>query len=331
MEMVWGLGLSALVALAAFGAGTFLPVVGGPVFGILLGMVAAYWKRPPRFRPGIAFASKKVLQAAIILLGFEMNLASVMRTGAESLYVLGFTLAAAFLVAWSGSRLLRIGGKSSLLIGVGTAICGGSAIAAVAPIVEAGDEEVAHAISTIFLFNVVAVFLFPALGRLLGLSDRGFGMWAGTAINDTSSVVAAAYSYSDAAGAYATVVKLTRTLLIMPICLVLAFAHRRTARSTAMPSRAPGWFGFLRAFPWFVLGFLLASVIRTAAVLPLGATAFLGKGGKFLIIVAMSAIGLNTDLGKLLRNGWKPIALGLACWATVAVVSLGAQALTGAW
>jgi uncharacterized membrane protein YadS len=374
MDSAWGIGLSLLAALAAWTAGRALPVIGGPVFGILFGMVLAFWKRPPRFQKGIQFSSKKLLQAAIVLLGFEMDLASVARTGAESLLVLVFTLLAAFLAALFLSRFLRVGGRTAVLIGVGTAICGGSAIAAVSPIVEARDEEVAHAISTIFLFNVVAVFLFPFLGRLLGLSDHGFGLWAGTAINDTSSVVAAGYSYSDAAGSYATIVKLTRTLLIIPVCLVLAFAKRRRAApaggaaleaagtaqdaapaggaaleaasavggaaqeaapaggaAQAAPAGRGGAFSFAKVFPWFVLGFLLASVARTTGLLPAGLPAFLGASGKFLIIVAMSAIGLNTNLVRLLRNGARPIALGLGCWAAVALVSLAVQRLAGGW
>jgi uncharacterized integral membrane protein (TIGR00698 family) len=325
MKLVWGLGLSLLVSLPAWFAGRALPIVGGPVFAILLGMAVAAWKRPPRFQEGIRFATKRVLQAAIVLLGFGMDLGNVARTGLESLLVLAFTVAAAFLAAWGASRLVRFEGKARMLIGVGTAICGGSAIAAVAPILGADDEEVAHSISTIFLFNVAAAFIFPVLGRILGMGDQGFGLWAGTAINDTSSVVAAGYSFSDAAGAYATVVKLTRTLLIIPTCVVLALVEaRRAAGSGAKVD-------LVRIFPWFVLGFLAASLISTAGFLPSAATSGLAQTGKFLIIIAMSAIGLNTSLPRLFRNGFKPIVVGLACWVAVALSSLAVQALSGGW
>ncbi len=182
-----------------------------------------------------------------------MNLSRVLEVGGQSLLLMLFTLSAAFLTAWLGSRLLRLEPVTSVLVGVGTAICGGSAIAAVAPVVRAKDEEVATAISTIFLFNVMAVFLFPAMGHAMGMSDLGFGMWAGTAINDTSSVVAAAYSYSDAAGGMATIVKLARTLMIIPVTFALALY-------TAGKERSEGSnFKMSRVFPWFVLGFAAAA------------------------------------------------------------------------
>ncbi|MEI6874397.1 MAG: putative sulfate exporter family transporter [Spirochaetota bacterium] len=323
--MIPGLALSLALACLAWFLGFSMPIVGAPIVGILLGMGVAFWKRPPTFEAGIRAAGKTGLKAAIILLGFGMNLGNVARAGVDSLLVLCFTLLAAFLTALLASRLLGLRGNQPILIAFGTAICGGSAIAAVAPIVEASDEEVAHAISTIFLFNVLAVFLFPALGHLIGLGDRGFGLWAGTAINDTSSVVAAAYSWSDSAGAYATVVKLTRTLFIIPLTLGLALLRNRGFAGAGSGFHAG------KVFPWFVVGFLASSLARTLGLIPDSLSDSLAVGGKFLIVVAMAAIGLNTDLVKLLRNGRKPIVLGLACWAAVALTSLAAQGLTGTW
>lgn len=325
MKILWGLGLSLVLAVPALLMGKNVPIVGGPVFGILFGMLAAFWKRPARFETGIKYTSKKVLQGAIVLLGFEMNLFNVLKVGGESLFVMIFTLAAAFITAWIVSRILLLRGNTPVLIGVGTAICGGSAIAAAAPVLEADDKEVAYSISTIFLFNVIAVFLFPAAGHILAMTDTGFGMWAGTAINDTSSVVAAAYSFSSPAGAYATIVKLTRTLLIVPVTLVLAFV---TARRNPGKERE---FHPAKVFPWFVLGFLLASVVCTLEVVPSGFESALVRAGKFLIITAMVSIGLNTDIRKLLGNGLKPILLGLSCWAAVALTSLFVQHFVGGW
>ena len=210
-QMLPGFFLVIAIAIPAWIAGTFVPLIGGPVFGILLGMLLAFWKRPKAFDAGIKFSAKKILQGAIILLGFEMNLHHVFTVGSQSLLIMVFTLSAAFITAWLVGRYLQLAGNTSILIGVGTAICGGSAIAATAPVISANDKEVAYSISTIFLFNIAAVFIFPFAGHLMGMSDIGFGMWAGTAINDTSSVVAAGYSYSTAAGNFATIVKLTRT------------------------------------------------------------------------------------------------------------------------
>ena len=190
-------------------------------------------------RSGIGFPGKTVLQYSIIFLGFSLDLGVVARVGAQSLAVMLFTLTAAFITACLVGKALKLDTNLKILVGVGTSICGGSAIAAAAPVIQASDEEVTLSISTIFLFNIVAVFLFPALGHLMGMSASAFGLWAGTAINDTSSVVAAAFSYGDAAGRFATVVKLTRTLMIIPVTLVLAFVAR--PRSQAAGKGASTW------------------------------------------------------------------------------------------
>lgn len=318
MNLIKGILFSLLFAVPAWFLGRHFPIIGGPVFGILLGMIAAGFKRPEAMEPGIKYTGKKILQYSIILLGFEMNLYNVLNVGAQSFSVMVFTLLTAFLVAYFAGRMLKLDTNTTTLIGAGTAICGGSAIAAVAPVIGAKDKEVAFSISTIFLFNVLAVFIFPALGHFFNFSDTGFGMWAGTAINDTSSVVAAGYSYSHAAGDYATIVKLTRALMIVPICIFLAiFTARRNSKS--------GNFSIGKIFPWFILWFVVASIINTMHILPTEAASFLGGAGKFCIILAMSAIGLNTNLKQLIQNGIRPILLGLLCWIAVAGVSLIVQ------
>ncbi len=327
-----GLVLSLAVAIPAWFAGRAVPVIGGAVFAIAFGLGIGLFYRPARAAPGIRFASKKVLQWAIILLGFEMNIRNVLAVGSESLLVMLFTLTAAFAVAAVMWRVLAVPGNQAVLIGVGTCICGGSAIAATAPVIGADDRDVAQSVSTIFLFNVIAVFLFPALGRTLGLSDHGFGVWAGTAVNDTSSVVATASAWSEATGrgdalALATVVKLTRTLLIIPITLILAgYVSLRGRREGA---KAGGTFRFAKIFPWFVLGFLAAAILNSLGWVPPVAARDLTKTGKFLIVVAMAAIGLSTDAKRLVASGWRPIALGLACWIAVALTSLAAQGMLG--
>ncbi len=316
-----GLLLALAAATVAYNLGRLAPVVGGPVFGILLGILAAsIWALPAILGKGLKFTSKYVLQMAVILLGFDVNMASIIKVGQESLVVLAVTLSAAFLTAYWAGKSLMINGKLATLIGVGTAICGGSAIAAASSAIEAEDQDISYSISTIFLFNVIAVFLFPAIGHLLKLSDTGFGMWAGTAINDTSSVVAAGFTYSDAAGTFATIVKLTRSLMIVPVTLALAIIFSRGSK--------PGnQFQFAKVFPWFVLGFLLAAIIRSTAVLPAGITSSLALTGKFLIIAAMAAIGLNTNLRTFIKAGPRALLLGATTWIVVAVSSLLIQFL----
>jgi uncharacterized integral membrane protein (TIGR00698 family) len=320
-----GLLLAIAIALLALGLGRLAPLIGGPVFGIVLGILVRNLFSPSgRFTPGIQFAGKQVLQWSIIALGFGLSLDQVARTGLESLSVTLVTITVAFLAAWGLGRALKVHDKLKILIGVGTAICGGSAIAAVTPILKPDEHDTAFAISTIFLFNLVAVLLFPLLGHLLHLSDLGFGLWAGTAINDTSSVVAAGYSFSKAAGDYATIVKLTRATLIIPICLVLALmvAWREKKQGAAD-------FSLRKIFPWFILWFLVASAVRTAGLVPVAIQPAIHMAAEFLIIVALTAIGLSANLRKMAATGARPILLGLGVWAAVSVSSLLVQLAIG--
>ncbi|TCS75811.1 YeiH family protein [Pectinatus cerevisiiphilus] len=322
LRLLKGVVFSLIFAVPAWFLGNQFPIIGGPVFGIVFGMLAASFKRPRVVETGIRFTGKKILQYSIILLGFEMNLYVVLDIGTQSLSVMLCTLSAAFLTAIFVGKLLKLDMHTTLLIGGGTAICGGSAIAAIAPVIGAKNKTVAFSISTIFLFNILAVFIFPTLGHLFNFSDTGFGMWAGTAVNDTSSVVAAGYSYSLAAGAYATIVKLTRALMIIPVCVILALI---TSRKNAQNSK----FNIVKIFPYFILWFVVASIINTTGVLPATLSKFLGNAGKFCIVLAMSAIGLNTNLKQLFNNGIRPIILGMSCWIVVAIVSLLVQFAIG--
>lgn len=330
LQVLPGVVLCLVLGGIAWALANYIPtygkLIGGPVFAILLGMLLAFVPRPASFESGIRFSGKKLLQYSIIFIGFGMDIGSIIRTGGQSLIVMLCTIAASLLTAFLLGKALKVPSNTRTLIGVGTSICGGSAIAATAPVIDADDDEVAYAISTIFLFNIIAVFLFPALGRAFGMSDTGFGIWAGTAINDTSSVVAAGYSYSDTAGDLATIVKLTRTLMIIPITLVLALWRTRRGAGQGGGTQS---YSLAKIFPWFVLGFLLTAIINSTGLLPSAASDGLNSLGKFGIMVAMAGIGLNTNLKSLVRNGLRPIALGLGCWFAVAVVSLIVQHLVG--
>ncbi|MBN2286899.1 MAG: YeiH family putative sulfate export transporter [Tissierellales bacterium] len=318
-----GIFLSLAIGILAYTLGKLIPIVGGPVFGILLGIAVSFWKRPTYFNGGIKITGKKLLQAAIVLLGFEMNLSNVLRVGSQSLVVMLSTVTVCFVTAYWVTKWLKNPVKVATLIGVGTCICGGSAIAAAAPVINAEDDEVATAISTIFFYNIMAALIFPVIGRLTNMTDIGFGIWAGTAINDTSSVVAAAYCFSDAAGSLATIVKLTRTLLIIPVTFMLAVYTAKNQKNSQSN------FSIVKVFPWFVIGFIIACLINTAEILPVDMTGFLGKSGKFMIVMAMSAIGLNTNVNALIHNGKKPLALGAICWFMIAVTSIIVQRMIG--
>ena len=322
------------IAVPAWFLGRTFEVVGGPVFAILLGMVMAlFWKEQGQARAGITFTSKKILQLAVVLLGFGMNLSSVAKVGAQSLPIILSTITTSLVAAFVLHKLLHMDAKISTLIGVGSSICGGSAIAATAPVIGADDEEIAQSISVIFLFNVLAALTFPTLGRMLGLSNEGFGLFAGTAVNDTSSVTAAAAAWDGIHGSNtldtAAIVKMTRTLAIIPITLVLAFLRTRQEEKSV---RGTGVTVSLKEiFPWFVLFFVLASVVTTLLPLPAAVTGFLKSASKFFIVMAMAAIGLNTDVVKLVRTGGKPIFMGFCCWGAIACVSLGGQHLLHIW
>lgn len=322
-----GILFSALIAACAYFLGKKFPVIGGPVFGILFGIILNNFNRPESLEAGIKFTSKKVLQLAVVLLGFGLNLSEIIVVGKSSLLIILSTISTALIIAFVAAKVLNIDSDIATLVGVGSSICGGSAIAATAPVINAKDEDIATSISVIFLFNIIAALIFPTLGVKLGMTHTGFGMWAGTAINDTSSVVAASGTWStmfndDTALNYATIVKLTRTLAIIPITLVLGIIKSKDSKEKVNP---------LKAFPTFILFFLLASIITTLLPLPetfLSSMKFLSK---FFIIMAMSAIGLNTDIKKLISQGGKAIVEGALCWIGIICVSLLMQHILSIW
>ena len=326
-----GLLFCLIIAIPSWFLGRALPVIGGPVFAILIGMVLTLIiKRKDTVQPGIAYTSKKILQAAVVFLGFGMNLTEILAKGRQSLPIILSTISTSLIIAFILYKAMKLQPNNAILVGVGSSICGGSAIAATAPVIDANDEEVAQSISVIFLFNVIAALIFPALGGILHLSNEGFGLFAGTAINDTSSVTAAAAAWDGIHASHtleaAAIVKMTRTLAIIPITLFLALYKGRKEKKTEGSS-----FSLKKTFPYFVLFFVLASVITTVFQLPPAVTAPLKELSKFLIIMAMAAIGLNTNIVDLVKTGGKPIFTGFCCWVGIALVSLGMQHLMGVW
>ena len=337
-----GIATSAALAAVCWFLGTVVPIVGGAVFAILSGMIiGVFWKDKGSAAAGIKFTSKKILQTAVVLLGFGLPLTQIAQVGATSLPVIVSTITASLLMAFILCHALHVPNRTATLIGVGSSICGGSAIAATAPVIKANDQEVAHAISVVFLFNVLAALIFPTLGNAIGMTNDGFGLFAGTAVNDTSSVTAAAAVWDgmhEGANAldYATIVKLTRTLAIIPITFVLALwvasREKKTAGANGQPTQ--NGFSLKRALPTFIVLFLCASIVATVASatgVDMAVFEPLKLASKFFIVMAMAAIGLNTDIVGLVKSGAKPIVLGAACWIAIASVSLGAQHILGLW
>jgi len=348
-----GFALALAVAAVATVVGQCVPLIGSAVPGAVIGAVIAIVIKPgARFAPGVKWASTFVLQCSVVLLGAQLSIAEAARVGVSSLPVMLGTLAICLAAAWLYGRLLGIPGALRTLIGVGTGICGGSAIAAVSPVIEAASADVAYAISTIFLFNIAAVLAFPLLGHALGMSQQSFGLFAGTSVNDTSSVVATATTYGTAATSHAVVVKLVRTLMIIPICLGLAALTARKQRRPAIATGpaaaardgaaagAPASPASLAAarmsprraaklVPWFLIGFILLAAVNSCGIIPARAHSPLGHASVFLVCVALSAIGLSTNVAALRKAGARPLVLGALLWITVATASLGLQALTG--
>ncbi|MDQ6855827.1 MAG: putative sulfate exporter family transporter [Candidatus Dormibacteraeota bacterium] len=323
-----GAVLGVAVCIAVAGVATFLgrlaPLVGAPVIGLVLGVLITVVRRPSkRLAPGIAFCSHQVLQAAVAALGLQLTLGKALAAGAQSLPVLIGTLAICLVAAVVVGRSLKVRSSLRTLVGVGTAICGASAIAAVTPIIDAAAVDVAYALSTVFVFNAIAVVLFPLVGHGLAMSQQAFGLFAGTAINDTSSVVAAGSVYGTDAAQHAVVVKLTRTLFIIPICIGLALWRRRRASSRARRPRIS------HLVPWFLVAFVVASALVSVAPPPAGVRDALNALALFLIAVALVAIGLTTDLAGVRSTGPRPLLLGAALWVVVSVSSLLLAAASG--
>ena len=308
------------VAGAASALGLFVPAVGAPALALLLGMLVRLAYDPsPAVRPLLKFGSKTVLQAAIVVLGATLSLGKVISIGRTSLPLMLGTFATALIAAWVAGRALRVTPRLQALVGIGTAICGASAISAVSGVIAATEGEIAYAISTIFVFNLVAVVLYPTLGHVIGLSQHAFGLWAGTAINDTSSVVAAAYTYGHSAGSVAVVTKLARTTLIIPVVLALAF--RRWRRGGVEEQQR--WL----LVPAFLPLFVLASALNTAGVFSARVDVRLLPLATTLITVALASIGLSTRLTELRRTGLRPLLLGAVLWAVVGLSGLALQSV----
>jgi len=429
-----------VIAIPSWLLGKQFPIIGGPVIAILVGMcIALFWNNKGKADTGIKFTSKYILQGAVVLLGFGMDLGIIFDTGKQSLPIIICTIATSLIIAWALHRAMRIPRNIYTLIGVGSSICGGSAIAATAPIINANDNEVAQAISVIFFYNVIAAIIFPVLGKLIGFDTKtgeGFGIFAGTAINDTSSVTAAAstwdsmWNLGSATLDKAVTVKLTRTLAIIPITLVLAIMRSKEAHTNELNKKNKdrkseeqnnnnnnnninnndndndidndnvnenvnenenkknniiieneitetkieienkndnkiekenkinieedkknekeiieanernnnvkkmGGFSLKNSFPFFILYFVIASIITTMAIIigiPANIFNPLKELSKFCIVMAMVAIGLNSNIIKLIKSGGKPIILGACCWIGITVVSLIMQHVMGIW
>ena len=337
IKLIPGILLSVAIAALACWLESLLPihVIGSAVIAMFIGMILnSILKSTSLFSPGFKFTSKKLLKFAIILLGLSLNITTILHVGKLSLLVMIFTLATCFGGGYFIGKALGLNWKLSNLISAGTGICGGSAIAAIAPTIDAKDSDVAYAMSATFLFDMAMIVLFPIMGRAMGMSDEAFGIWAGTAVNDTSSVVATGYAFSEGAGDFATMVKLTRTLAIIPTVITFALIQLQLKKKEALTNQTDvgdqkANFSITKIFPWFILGFLAMSIVASILPIPTTVVSNTKHISKFLMVCALAAIGLNTSFSSMKKSGIRPMIHGFIISALVVIVALVVEICIG--
>ena len=336
-----GIIICLTIAIPSWILGRIFPVIGGAIIAIIAGMIITmFWNDKGKAGAGIKWTSKVILQTAVVLLGFGMNLGIIFETGKQSLPIIICTITTSLIIAWVMKKVLKVPANTSVLIGVGSSICGGSAIAATAPVIDADDDEIAQSIAVIFFFNVLAAIFFPILGKAIGFDTvhgDAFGIFAGTAINDTSSVTAAASTWDSMWNLgsetlnKAVTVKLTRTLAIIPITLGLSLIRSKKSAKDGKKSTS---FSLKQSFPMFILYFVIAAIVTTVCVhMGISVEVFhpVKELSKFMIIMAMAAIGLNSNVVQLIKTGGKPIIVGTSCWCGITIVSLIMQHIMKIW
>lgn len=308
-------------------------LIGASVIALFIGMFLNYFYTPKDYiKVGLKFTSKKILKFAIILLGASLSIGTVLQIGKMSLVIMIFTLLTCFGGGYFVGEFLGLNWKMSNLISAGTGICGGSAIAAIAPVIDAEDSDIAYSMSATFLFDMVMIVLFPIFGKWLGMTDIAYGLWAGTAVNDTSSVVAAGYAFSEAAGDFATMVKLTRTLSIIPVVIIFAIINIRIKQKenqSVEKDKAKAESYLLTIIPWFILGFIGLAIINSLGYIPANVSNFLKELSKFLMIVALGAIGLNTSFKEMKKSGHNPMLHGFIISLLVVIVAIAVEYAMG--
>lgn len=333
LMMLPGIIVSLVIAVAARFLESLLPihVIGASVIALFIGMIINQIKKPGKIlSSGIRFTSKKLLKFAIILLGASLSIGTVLNVGKMSLAVMAFTLLTCFGGGYFIGRALKLNWKLSNLISAGTGICGGSAIAAIAPAIDAEDKDIAYAMSATFLFDMVMIILFPMMGHWLGLSDMAYGLWAGTAVNDTSSVVAAGYAFSEAAGDFATMVKLTRTLTIIPTVVVFYIINAHIKKKQSVGDETVKSKMDVKSFvPWFIIGFVALALINSTGIIPAAISGGAKEVSKFLMVAALAAIGLNTDFKEMKKSGIAPMIHGFIISALVVAVAIAVEYIIG--
>lgn len=297
-------------------------LLGASIIALFLGVIINYFFHPDWMKPALKFTSKKILKCAIILLGASLSMNTILSVGKMTFFVMIFTFAMCFGGGYFVRKLFGLNWKLGNLISAGTGICGGSAVAAIAPVIDADDKDIAFAMSSTFLFDMVMIALYPLMGRALGMTDIAYGIWAGTSVNDTASVVASGYAFSEIAGDFATMVKLTRTIAIIPTVLVFAWIGTRIKRRELQAQNSGGKVNMMKIIPWFIGGFLLLAIINSVGLIPTAVSGLMKTASKFLMVTALAAIGLSTSITDFKKAGLKPMFYGITIDTLVTLTAL---------
>lgn len=321
---VLGLAVCVAVAFLAIMLEKVIPgeLLGSSIIALFMGTIINSFFHPDWIKPALKFTSKRVLKAAIILLGASLSVNTIMSVGKMTFFVMVFTFAVCFGGGYFVRKLFGLNWKLGNLISAGTGICGGSAVAAIAPVIDADDKDIAFALSSTFLFDMIMIALYPIMGKALGMSDIAYGIWAGTSVNDTASVVASGYAFSEAAGDFATMVKLTRTIAIIPTVLVFAYIGTRIKQKELRMENSGKKVNIIKIIPWFIGGFLALAVVNSAGLIPTEISEVMKSASKFLMVTALAAIGLGTSVNDFKKAGISPMLYGITIDTLVTLTAL---------
>ena len=297
-------------------------LLGASIIALFMGTIINSFFHPQWIKPALKFTSKKILKGAIILLGASLSVNTIMSVGKRTFFVMIFAFAMCFGGGYFVRKIFKLRWILGNLISAGTGICGGSAVAAIAPVIDADDKDIAFAMSSTFLFDMVMIALYPIMGKALGMSDIAYGIWAGTSVNDTASVVASGYAFSEAAGDFATMVKLTRTIAIIPTVLVFAYIGTRMKQKELQATSGTKKVNILKIIPWFICGFLALAILNSIGCIPVAVSGVLKSTSKFLMVTALAAIGLGTSIIDFKKAGLAPVFYGITIDTLVTLTAL---------
>ncbi len=333
--MIIGLSICAVMAIAATWLAGLQHYIGAPMLGLFLGVIVSnLWPVSAEVQKGTKYASGKLLKFGIILAGSTLNFMSILGVGMQALPLILFNICLSFTVALLIGRRLKTSTNTGILVGGGTAICGGTAIATLTSIIKAKEEEFAYAMAAIFFFDIFSATMWPYAAMAMHLTPEQYGILGGLAISDTASVTAAGVTFDGlmqgavgingmTGGQLAVVVKLVRTTMLIFVAMAaVIWMLRESKKSGSTEQQLSMKEQMLKSFPYFVLGFLALAICKTFGLIPASVAPWLSKGNKFFITMALVGVGYKIKLNELFKKGLKPILLGGCTWLAVAATTL---------